>query len=154
MAIYQRSTLIECSQEALYAFHLDVENLTKITPKGVSVRLLNEDFVPHEGGVLHIKSVKNFIPMKWEVLIEKMDEPRLLVDVAIRSPFTMWRHSHIFTQVNQTQCELKDVIEFTLPFGALGRLFERFVIREFETMFTFRQSETKRILEEKKKEKK
>lgn len=147
MAIYQRSTLIECSQAALYAFHLDVENLTKITPKGVSVELLNEDFVPHEGGVLHIKSVKNFIPMKWEVLIEKMDAPRLLVDVAIRSPFTMWRHSHIFTQYNETQCELKDVVEFTLPFGAIGRLFDAFVIKELEAMFAFRHRLTKEILE-------
>lgn len=147
MAIYQRSTLIACTQEDLYAFHLDVNNLTKITPKGMSVKLLNEDFVPHEGGVLCLKSVKNFIPMRWEVLIETMDEPRLLVDVATRSPFKMWRHSHIFTQVNQTQCELKDVVEFALPFGALGRLFEGFVIQEFEAMFTFRHRVTKEILE-------
>ena len=150
MAFYQRSTLIECSQEDLYAFHLDVGNLVKITPKGVSVKLLNEDFVPHEGGVLRLRSVKNFIPMNWEVVIEKMDEPRLLVDVALRSPFALWRHSHIFTQVNETQCELKDIVEFALPFGMFGRLFEGFVSAEFDAMFAFRHRVTKEILEEKK----
>ncbi len=148
MAFYERSTLIECSQEDLYAFHLDVGNLVKITPKGMSVKLLNEDFVPREGAVLRLKSVKNFIPMNWEVKIETMDEPRLLIDIATRSPFAFWKHSHIFTQVSQTQCELKDIVEFVLPFGAFGRLFEGFVKREFDAMFAFRHRVTKEMLEE------
>ncbi len=147
MQRYEKKTLIQTSQKALYDFHLDVKNLQVISPKDVSVRLLNKDFVPHIGGVLRLKTVKSFVPMIWEVRIDAMKEPRLLVDVAERSPFAFWKHSHIFTQVNETQCELRDVVEYALPFGFLGRLFHGFVEGELEKMFAFRHEITKKILE-------
>lgn len=150
MQRYEKKSLICCSSKALYDFHLDVKNLQNISPKDVNVKLLNEDFVPQEGAILRLRTVKNFLPMIWEVKIEKMEEPRLLVDVALHSPFASWRHSHIFTQLNETQCELRDVVEYELPFGLFGRVFHGFVARELEKMFAFRHRVTKEILEEKK----
>jgi len=147
MQRYEKKSLIQTSQKALYDFHLDVKNLQVISPKDVSVRLCNKDFVPHIGGVLRLRTVKNFVPMIWEVKIETMEEPHLLVDLAIRSPFAFWKHSHIFTQLSETQCELKDVVEYALPFGFFGRLFHGFVARELEKMFAFRHGVTKEILE-------
>ena len=127
MRIYEKTSLIECSLKKLYDFHLDMKNLKAISPKGIKVTLLNEGFVPKEGAILRLKTVKNFLPIIWEVKIDKMDAPNLLVDVAMKSPFKSWRHSHIFTQVDENICELKDVVEYTLPFGFLGSLFNFFI---------------------------
>lgn len=148
MQLYEKKSLIKCSTEALYAFHLDVKNLQKITPKDVKVKLLNVDFVPKEGEVLRLKTLKNFIPMLWEVRIEKMQEPNLLVDVALRSPFAFWKHSHIFSQVDENTCELKDIVEYSLPFGFFGKVFHYFVEHELQKMFMLRHTKTKDILEE------
>lgn len=147
MNIYEKTSLIECRIEDLFNFHIDMNNLKAITPKNMKVTLLNESFVPEEGAVLRLKTVKNFIPTTWEVQISKLEEPNLLVDVAIKSPFKFWKHSHIFTQVDSRFCEMKDVVEYTLPFGFLNSLLNIIVKSELQSMFNHRHNITKQILE-------
>ena len=78
--------------------------------------------------------------------IEKIDEPNLLVDLAIKSPFAYWEHKHIFIE-SENMCELKDVITFEMPFGFLGKCLEGFVKKDLQKMFDFRHKITKEILE-------
>ena len=111
MKFFEKTCLINCDIEKLFAFHLDTNNLKVITPLDTKVELLNKDFIPHEGGIVKIKSVKNFIPTTWEVKIEKLDSPNILIDIAIKSPFKYWKHSHIFTKKG-SRCELKDIVEY------------------------------------------
>jgi len=145
--IYEKSSQIECKIEDLFKFHLDMGNLKTISPKGIKVTLLNEDFVPKEGAILRLKTVKNFIPIIWEVKIDKLNAPSLLVDIAIKSPFKYWKHSHIFTQIDEDSCELKDVVEYSLPFGYFGSLFNFIAQSELKAMFEFRHEVTKKLLE-------
>lgn len=144
---YEKISLIECSLEDLYNFHLNMNNLKAISPKEIKVRVLNEGFVPKEGAILRLKTIKNFIPIIWEVKIERMEAPNLLVDIAIKSPFKFWRHSHVFTQIDENICELKDVVAYTLPFGFIGALFASFVKNELSLMFDYRHLTTKQLLE-------
>ena len=147
MMRYEKSSLIRCDIEELFSFHLDLKNLQAITPKDTKVSLVGEIFTPQEGDFLRLKTVKNFIPIDWEVLIHKVDKPNILVDLAIKSPFAFWEHSHIFTQKEDGMCELKDVIRYKAPFGFIGVLFDFFVSYELEKMFTYRHEVTKKILE-------
>lgn len=142
------SSTIDCDLQALYDFHLDVGNLKVITPHGTSVTLLDKGFVPFEGGIMRLRTVKFLIPTMWEVRIEKMSPPHLLVDVAVKSPFRRWKHSHIFTQ-NGALCELRDEVEYDIPFGFIGAAFKPLIHRELERMFRFRHEVTTSMLEEK-----
>ena len=93
MRSFEKVSIIKnCTIEQLFDFHLDVSNLKKITPPDTKVELLNKDFTPFEGGILDIKTIKNFIPTTWQVKIEKLQKPNLLVDVALKSPFEYWEH--------------------------------------------------------------
>ncbi len=125
-----------------------MNNLKAITPRDTSVELLTKDFTPHQGGILEIKTIKHYIPTIWEVKIEKLVKPNLLVDVALKSPFKYWEHSHIFTK-SGTKCELRDVVKYELPFGKLGNLFDFFIQKELKNMFEFRHQVTKNMLEKK-----
>ncbi|MDA3907456.1 MAG: hypothetical protein PF437_00055 [Sulfurimonas sp.] len=147
MSIYEKTSLIECGVDELFFFHLDSNNIKAISPKNIQVTLLNEDFVPKEGAILKLRTVKNFIPIIWEVKIEKLDAPNLLVDIAMKSPFKYWKHSHIFTQKDENFCELKDIVEYSLPFGFMNSLFDIFVQYELKSMFEFRHKITKELLE-------
>jgi ligand-binding SRPBCC domain-containing protein len=149
MKTFEKTTLLDCDIEKLFDFHLDMKNLKVITPLNTKVELVNKDFIPHEGGVIKIKTVKNFIPTTWEVKIEKLDSPNILVDVAIKSPFKYWKHSHVFTKKG-SMCELKDIVEYKLPFGKIGELFDFFIQKELKDMFNFRHRITKGLLEERK----
>lgn len=149
MKTYEKISLIKCEVEQLFDFHLDVENLQAISPKDIKVTLLNKDFTPKEGEVLKLQTVKNFIPIKWEVKIQKLQAPNLLVDLALKSPFAFWEHSHIFTRKENGFCELRDVVKYKSPFGVLGLAFNFIIKYELAKMFDFRHKITKEMLESK-----
>jgi len=146
MKKYEKTSLIKCDIQALFDFHLDLNNLILITPKDTKVTLLNDMFVPSEGDILRLHTVKNFIPIDWEVKIAKVEVPTLLEDVALKSPFKFWKHSHIFKDNEDGYCELKDVVEYEPPFGFIGELFNFFIEYELKKMFHFRHEVTKKIL--------
>ncbi len=146
MQTFIKSSYINCDIKTLFNFHLNSNYITKITPNDTKVQLLTKDFKPQVSQILKIKSTKYFIPMNWEVKIEKIDEPNLLVDLAIKSPFAYWEHKHIFIE-SENMCELKDVITFEMPFGFLGKCLEGFVKKDLQKMFDFRHKTTKEILE-------
>jgi len=147
MKIYEKSSLIQCNIDDLFTFHLNLNNLKKITPQNTKVTLLDEIFTPKEGDVMRLHTVKNFIPMVWEVKIAKVQSPTLLVDFALKSPFKFWKHSHIFADMGDGFCELKDRVEYKLPFGVIGSFFNFLVEYELESMFSYRHKVTKETLE-------
>ena len=146
MQTFIKSSYINCDKKSLFDFHLDTNNLTKITPTNIKVELLTKNFKPVVSQILKIKSTKYFIPMMWEVKIEKIEEPNLLVDIALKSPFAFWEHKHIFIK-HGNMSELKDVITFKMPFGILGDLLSFFVKKDLQNMFDYRHKITKNILE-------
>lgn len=148
MKTYEKKSYIQCDIEDLFAFHLDLDNLKNITPPDTKVTLESEKVTPKEGDLIKIKTLKNFIPIRWSVLIKKVQKPDLLVDLAIRSPFGFWQHSHIFTQIKEGICELKDVVEYKPPLYPFGNIFNFFIDHELEKMFTYRHKITKEILEQ------
>ncbi|QOY54234.1 SRPBCC family protein [Candidatus Sulfurimonas marisnigri] len=148
MKRYEKNSLLKCDIQDLFDFHLDVKNLKNITPPGMEVTLLNEDFIPKEGEILKLKTVKNFIPIMWEVKINKLQSPNLLEDLAIKSPFKYWKHSHIFIQKENGFCELKDVVEYEAPFGVIGSMLDFFISYELGKMFDYRHKITKHIIED------
>jgi len=80
------------------------------------------------------------------VQIEKLEKPNILIDVALKSPFKYWKHQHVFTKQGDF-CELKDIIEYKLPFGILGKLVNPFLRNDITSMFDYRHEQTKKILE-------
>lgn len=139
------SIIKNATQEELFDFHTDVNNLVKITPPGMKATILNEEFNIKEGEVLRIKTVKNFIPIIWEVKIDKIQNPKLLVDIALKSPFKYWKHSHIFTKKGNS-VELRDEVVYELPFGKFGNIFDFLIRKELKKMFDFRHNITKELL--------
>ncbi len=141
-----KKTLINCTQEELFEFHMDSNNITKITPPNIKVELLTRELDTYEGKIVKIKTTKFFLPTYWEVQIEKLHAPDTLIDIALKSPFKFWRHQHLFIQT-ENGCELKDIIEYELPFGFIGKLFDHYIEKDIKDMFEYRHTQTKLLLE-------
>ena len=146
MKIFEKSTLIKCTQEELFDFHLDANNLKQITPSDIKIKLLTPNFVPKENAIMKVRSTKNFIPFTWEVKIDKIQRPNKLVDIALKSPFKYWEHQHLFIK-HENYTELRDVIKYELPFGFIGSFLDPFIYNDLTKMFDFRHKVTKQILE-------
>jgi len=149
MKTFEKISFLNCDIDELFEFHLNMNNLKAITPLDTELELINKDFIPHEGGIVKIKTVKYFIPTRWDVKIDKLQRPNLLVDIAVKSPFKYWEHSHIFTKKG-SMCELKDVVNYELPFGKVGELLDFLIRKELNTMFEYRHRITKGLLEQRK----
>lgn len=148
MRVFEKSSLIRCDIEELFDFHLDGANLKKISPKGIDVEILNAPKIPQEGDCIELKITQFFLSNHWKIKIEKMQRPNTIVDLALQSPFRFFRHSRVFTKLDEDFCELKDVVRYTPPFGILGRMFDFIIRAELASMFAYRHSVTKDILEE------
>lgn len=87
------------------------------------------------------------VRQRLTVKITEMQPPRRFVDEGVRGAFTRLRHEHEF-QVDDGVTVMRDVIEWTSPFGLLGRIADAlFVTRHMRWFVTEKQSRLKATAE-------
>jgi ligand-binding SRPBCC domain-containing protein len=62
--------------------------------------------------------------------ITELTAPRLFIDQQVKGPFKDFHHEHRFSRDGGVTT-MTDIITFTAPFGPLGRLVERLVLRSY-----------------------
>jgi ligand-binding SRPBCC domain-containing protein len=65
----------------------------------------------------------------------------------LSGPFKKWRHLHRFHNIEGKQTEIIDEIEFVLPYGILGKLFEGYASKQLQNIFGYRKIATVKALE-------
>jgi len=70
------------------------------------------------------------IPLTMTSRITQFDFPRSFTDEQVKGPFRDFRHIHEF-EATPGGCIMTDRVEFTAPFGPLGRVVERLVLRPY-----------------------
>jgi ligand-binding SRPBCC domain-containing protein len=88
-----------------------------------------------------------FFKKDWHSRITLV-RPYEYVDEMLSGPFKRWKHLHKFrydVQLNQT--EIADEVEFQLPYGAMGRIFEGITNIELKRIFEHRKKATTKALE-------
>ena len=78
-------------------------------------------------------SARHFgIPWRMTSRISAYERPVRFVDEQVRGPFRSWHHEHSFTWDPATETTvMRDVISFAAPFGIIGRVVERLVLRGY-----------------------
>ena len=74
-------------------------------------------------------------------------KPHEYVDEMLDGPFKKWRHVHKFRKVDEKQTQVIDEIEFELPYGILGKLFEGYAYKQLQQTFEHRKVATIKALE-------
>ncbi|MFI6509857.1 SRPBCC family protein [Streptosporangium sp. NPDC050855] len=64
-------------------------------------------------------------------VISAYDRPDLFVDEQVSGPFERWHHVHRFRPDGRGGTAMSDVIEFAAPFGPVGGIAERLVLRRY-----------------------
>lgn len=147
LTVIERSVAIAAPPEAVFAFHDDPRNLARIMPPGVRVELLD---VRGSGvGRRVTLRMTQFLLLRRVIVVEfvRHEPPRELDDTQVEGPFAVWRqYREMIPTTGGT--ELRDRVEYRLPFGPLGRLVDLLLVRRrVERMFAWRQRVTRRLLE-------
>ncbi len=149
MTIIERSIAIAAPIEAVFDFHTDTENLGLISPPWMKSKLIRESG-ERLGKIIEMQVTQyNIFPSHWLVRIEEFDRPFRLTDLVLSGPMKYFRHTRTFSQPCASLTELKDHLEYDVPFGFIGKIADKISIRKMmEQMFEYRQKMTKEILEE------
>lgn len=143
------STEVGAPIGVVFAFHLDPRNAARISPRGTKVVSVEAPEQVRQGDEVRL-AVRQFpspFVQHWRVRIERVEEPVAVVDVALAGPFEAWRHEHLFAVAGEGRTLLTDHVTYRLPFGRLGRIADRLVVRRV-LLWTFRarQARTRAIL--------
>ena len=57
-----------------------------------------------------------------------------------------WKHIHKFERINKTETEIIDEVEFSLPYGAFGKIVSIYVTKILRHLFKYRENETIKYL--------
>jgi ligand-binding SRPBCC domain-containing protein len=153
------SQWVPLSIERVFAFFSDPENLPRIMPAASGTVLLSMERVaaPVPSGTVNSKAagigstlvtsfrVVPFLPLRreWIARITEFEWNHHFADVQQKGPFKSWHHRHEFAaslKDGQMGTTIRDVIDYEIGFGVLGRLAGAlFVRRQLERTFQERQ---------------
>ena len=125
--------------QEVFAFFSDASNLEAITPRQLNFHILTPGPIGLEAGARIDYQLKLYgVPVKWASLIESWEPPREFVDVQLRGPYRVWRHTHRFA-AEGGGTRIFDDVDYELPLGPLGRVVEAlWARREIVKIFGYR----------------
>lgn len=126
MGAFQASVVIERTREVTYNYLRDPRNFLKLFPDSATRHLQTRlpDFLD-KGAVIELsfKAMGSPIQILLEI-IEVVENERIVVQ-QVKGPFRRWVHEQRFTDADNEQTLLTNIIDFDPPGGLLGILVTR-----------------------------
>jgi ligand-binding SRPBCC domain-containing protein len=147
---FRKSFIVKSPIERVWHFYTDIKHLEIITPKEIELKIIsttNQHIVQGQeiwvSGKIFEKTKRR---MKWHSKITFLIVHEY-TDEMLSGPFKKWRHLHRFHSIDGKQTEVIDEVEFELPFGILGKLFEGYAYKQLQNTFEYRKIATVKALE-------
>jgi ligand-binding SRPBCC domain-containing protein len=138
----RRDTVVAAPLDETFEFFADAFNLERLTPPWLNFRIRTpRPVVMREGLVIDYRIVLHGVPMPWRSRIDVWEPGVCFVDRQVIGPYRWWRHAHRFDAVRDGTRVVDDVEFAARASWATGR----FVERELERIFTYRQEVLRRI---------
>jgi ligand-binding SRPBCC domain-containing protein len=140
-------SVIRTTPEKLFAFHELPDAFTRLLPPGERIRVIEIAPSLNAGSRTTVEIRIAFVWVTFESLHTAYDPPRLFEDQQVRGPFRSWRHRHII-EPHRDGAVLIDDIDYTPPFGILGRIIDPLAIKpRLRKVFAFRHRVTREYCE-------
>lgn len=136
----ERRQFVPRPRDEVFAFFAEAPNLETLTPAFLNFRILTPLPLEMRSGTLIDYQIRlSGLPMRWRTRIESFEPPVRFVDVQLSGPYRCWRHEHEFQYV-PGGTQVIDRVTYALPFGFLGALAHRLLVRRtLERIFAYRQ---------------
>ena len=147
--VLEREQQIDRPRNEVFAFFGDAFNLERITPQFLSFRILTERPVHMQAGTFLEYKLSLFgIGFYWQTRIEEWQPEEYFVDIQLKGPYALWRHTHAFEEIDGRRTLMRDRVEYAVPYGPLGRLAHTLFVRSsLNKIFDYRAKETARLLD-------
>jgi ligand-binding SRPBCC domain-containing protein len=135
----RREIWLPHSREKVFEFFSQARNLEQITPPLLHFHVLTpEPIEMREGTLIDYKLKIRGFPVRWRTKITRWNPPYEFADVQLKGPYKLWDHTHRFLEENGGTRMIDEVV-YELPFGPLGELVHRVLVRrDVEEIFRYR----------------
>jgi ligand-binding SRPBCC domain-containing protein len=135
---FHRELTLPLPRSAVFDFFSRAENLERITPPWLRFRTLTPSPIELRKGARIAYALRlRGLPLRWLTEIAEWDPPHRFVDIQLRGPYRLWRHTHTFEDA-PGGARIVDDVEYALPLGWLGALAHPFVERDIRQIFDYR----------------
>jgi ligand-binding SRPBCC domain-containing protein len=137
--VLERRQVVAAPLADVFTFFAEPRNLSRITPPWLAFHMVDPERVTMQtGATIEYRIRPLLVPQRWVSEITSYDPPGGFVDEQRSGPYRSWRHEHRFSDTADGT-EIRDRIEYALPFGPIGRLGHAlFVRRQLESIFDYR----------------
>lgn len=132
---FEKRSTIPVSARELFDWHGRPGAFARLTPPWQSVEVLREDPGLAEGKQIELKMGTPIGKRHWHARHTSCVDGREFTDTQDKGPFKAWTHRHVFEPLDDSSSELRDEIDFELPFGSLGA---SLVSKQLEKSFSYR----------------
>lgn len=138
----ERSQRLPRPPQDVFPFFSDAFNLEAITPGWLHFQVLTPAPVTMAAGaLLEYRLRLHGLPLRWLTRIETWEPPVRFVDIQVRGPYRLWHHTHSFEPDGEDGTLMRDRVRYALPFGPLGELAHRALVRrDLDRIFAFRHA--------------
>lgn len=141
------------SIEEAWHFLSDPKNLKVITPDemGFVVKTKTDIDRMYPGQIIEYTVSPLFgIKTAWVTEITHVKDQEYFVDEQRFGPYQLWHHKH-FLEPTDNGVLMKDIIDYKVPLGFLGKLINQFLIEnKLRKIFTYRKEQLEKLFPEKK----
>jgi uncharacterized protein (TIGR01777 family) len=137
---------IPTAPEQLFAWHALPGAFERLSPPWQKIEV-QQPAPLDNGSQARLRLKKGPFWFSWLAEHRDVLPGRGFTDEQVSGPFARWVHRHEFEPAAAGGSLLRDRIDYTLPGGAMGRLFaDRSVARDLESTFAYRHATTARDL--------
>jgi ligand-binding SRPBCC domain-containing protein len=127
-------------RDEVFSFYADAFNLEAITPPWLGFRVVTPGPIEMQpGAMIEYRLKLHGIPVRWLTEIEIWEPGRRFVDIQVRGPYRLWRHTHSFED-DPGGTRVRDSVSYEIPLGPLGELADRLMVRrDLARIFDYRR---------------
>ncbi len=137
------TTYLHRPAEEVYSFFADPRNLEVLSPPELGLRLVASEVKP-DAEYLDYSLRVHGVPLLWRARILRRNPPEGFVDEQARGPFSLWHHTHTFTDEGY-RVRMDDEVIYRLPLWPLGEIAAPWAKRELDRLFDYRRQRLREI---------
>jgi len=139
MTQYIAESKLPVSSKQAFAYHECPGALERLIPPWQNVQVENSDSTLSVGSSVVLRIKRGPVSLRWVAEHTEYDPPHLFTDIQRSGPFASWRHRHRILGVGDSECVLRDEIDYQLPVESLsGLAIGSKIRRDIESMFAYR----------------
>ena len=149
MKVYRfvRTQKIPIKINEAWSFLSNPNNLKTITPSYMGFHIIeNENTEMYPGQIIkYTVSPILGIKINWVTEITHVKNLEYFVDEQRFGPYAFWHHKHFIKEI-KGGVEMMDILDYSLPFSILGRIFHPIMVRpKLNEIFNYRREKLIKI---------